>query len=169
MLKIGDHELDIDRVGPKLHQGGAVEPACDYEPFSMIVLCAQELQPELPRFRGRVVRAAFGDTIWPSVPELARAALAADLVHRELVAGGRVLVTCAAGLNRSGLVVGLVLTRTMPPEHAIALIRRARGEAALCNPTFHRIVWNAPMRPAPAPTRPPQARRGRYGRGEASR
>lgn len=63
-----------------------------------------------------------------------------DLVavtHREWKAGKRVLVRCQAGLNRSGLVMTLVLIREgYEPAEAIHLIRTHRGQAALCNRTF---------------------------------
>ena len=65
--------------------------------------------------------------------------LAVTQAHSDWKAGKRVLVRCQAGLNRSGLVMTLVLIRAgYTPEDAIALIRQQRGEAAMCNPTFER-------------------------------
>lgn len=50
---------------------------------------------------------------------------------------GRVLVHCAAGLNRSGLVVGLALIRQgWQPKEAIELMRHRRGKGVLCNWMF---------------------------------
>lgn len=67
----------------------------------------------------------------------------ADLVdivtvsHRQWKKGNRVLIRCQAGLNRSGLVMALVLIREgYSPAEAIHLIRTERGNAALCNRTF---------------------------------
>jgi hypothetical protein len=52
-------------------------------------------------------------------------------------AGGRVLVRCQVGYNRSGLVVGLVLLELgYSASAAIRLIRQARGEFALFNVHF---------------------------------
>jgi protein-tyrosine phosphatase len=49
----------------------------------------------------------------------------------------RVLVTCAQGLNRSGLVVGLtMLFHDVPLDKTIQMIRKARGEHALSNSDF---------------------------------
>lgn len=159
MIQIGRHQLDADCVADRLYQGSAIEP--DVWPvlgttFSMVVLCAEEVQPALPTLRIDVVRAGFNDTPWPTSKDLATAASAARTVGRELARGGRVLVTCAAGLNRSGLVVGLVLGQTLrkgaDPSQTMAhgdavirLIRRARGDAALGNPAFYRIVRECPL------------------------
>ncbi len=135
-------DLDFDQVSPRLYQGGKTDPDRSYGPFTMIVLCAEECQPKLPRFRGRVLRPAFDDTARPTERELARARAAALEVAKEITRGGRVLVTCAAGLNRSGLVVGLALNHVtkLTADQIITRIRAARGEHALCNPTFARIV-----------------------------
>lgn len=54
-------------------------------------------------------------------------------------AGRRVAVNCAAGLNRSGLVVGRALIELgYPPAEAIRLVRAARGPWALSNVEFAR-------------------------------
>lgn len=51
--------------------------------------------------------------------------------------GQRVLVRCAGGLNRSGLVVASALVRAgCTPDEAIAAVRAARGPWALTNPGF---------------------------------
>jgi len=50
---------------------------------------------------------------------------------------GVVLVHCQAGLNRSGLLVGLALVLDgLTPDEAIALQRERRSQAVLCNPVF---------------------------------
>ena len=59
--------------------------------------------------------------------------------HADWKAGKRVLIRCQAGLNRSGLVMALVLIREgHSPEEAVELIRATRGEIALCNDIFVR-------------------------------
>jgi hypothetical protein len=61
----------------------------------------------------------------------------ASMVH----ARKRVVVNCAAGLNRSGLIVGRALIALgYAPADAIALIRDARGPRALFNRTFERFL-----------------------------
>ena len=60
-----------------------------------------------------------------------------SVTHRQWKAGKQVLVRCQAGLNRSGLVMALVLIREgYAPDDAIDLIRERRGSSALCNRSF---------------------------------
>lgn len=134
--------LDYDLVAPRLYQGGAVDPTRSYHPFTMLVLCAEELQPLLPRFKGKLLRPGFRDCHNPSSSEIRRAREAAAAVADEVRRGGQVLVTCAMGLNRSGLVTGLALNRLtkLSPEAVIGRIRRARGEEALFNSVFRQIL-----------------------------
>jgi hypothetical protein len=49
----------------------------------------------------------------------------------------RILIRCRAGINRSGLLMGLVLTRLgFTPDEAITLMRFRRSEHVLCNASF---------------------------------
>lgn len=134
-----------NEVTERICQGSVPNAASSYYQFSMIVLCAEERQPELPRFKGRILRPAFNDTMTPSDGDIERSRQAARDVGAELMRGGRVLVTCAAGLNRSGLVTGLalVITTRMPHEEIVQRIRAARGDQALCNPTFAKMIVSA--------------------------
>lgn len=53
----------------------------------------------------------------------------------------RVLVTCAQGLNRSGLIVGLtMLFNNVPLDKTIQIIRQARGPHALSNSDFVKFL-----------------------------
>lgn len=65
---------------------------------------------------------------------------------------GPTLVHCQAGLNRSSLVVALVIMSrdgTLSGEEAIDIIREKRSPACLCNPTFEKFVkeweWVEPV------------------------
>ena len=61
------------------------------------------------------------------------------MTHTQWKSGKRTLIRCQAGLNRSGLVMALVLIREgYTAAEAIHLIRSQRGQAALCNSTFER-------------------------------
>jgi protein-tyrosine phosphatase len=60
--------------------------------------------------------------------------------HKEWVSGKKVLIRCQAGLNRSGLVMALVLIREgYTPADAVRLIRKNRSSYALCNDKF--LEW----------------------------
>ncbi len=70
----------------------------------------------------------------------------AVLAHARWTAGERVLIRCQAGVNRSGLVMALVLMLAgRSAEEAIALIRERRAPAVLSNRHFVRwLVTEAP-------------------------
>jgi hypothetical protein len=135
-------ERNFDRVSARLYQGGRVDGRYAYKPFDMIVLCSEEHQPRMSRFHGKIVRPRFDDTLYPNERETAAAFAAAKQVAGELYKGGVVLVTCSAGLNRSGLVTGLALCMgtKLHGEQIVTLIRRARGDWALGNRTFEKMV-----------------------------
>ena len=66
-----------------------------------------------------------------------------DWAFIEWQAGNRVLIRCQAGLNRSGLVTGLILLKSGKKfEDAIHLIRSQRGEFALSNNHFYEYLQN---------------------------
>ena len=117
----------------------------DLPDFDMLVLCAKELQPERVGFQRKLVRVAISDGFL-STDELSRAILGSRQVAGALAGGRRVLVTCAAGLNRSGLVTGLALglVTQMSAAQIVELVRERRAPAALGNPHFvellHRFV-----------------------------
>lgn len=59
------------------------------------------------------------------------------MAHKDWKSGKRVLIRCQAGLNRSGIVMALVLIREgYSPEEAITVMREKRSKAVLCNTHF---------------------------------
>lgn len=63
--------------------------------------------------------------------------------HRDWKKGKRVLVRCQAGINRSGLVMALILIREgHSATEAINLMRTTRGEAVLSNKHFENWLKN---------------------------
>lgn len=65
-------------------------------------------------------------------------------VYAEWRLGRRVLVRCLSGLNRSGLVVGMVLLLAgYSNAEAVALMRAKRHEHVLCNPDFEAWLLEA--------------------------
>jgi hypothetical protein len=67
---------------------------------------------------------------------------AAFLIDHTVRFGGKVIVHCTGGLNRSGVVVAEALKTGagMDGKDAVALIRRQHDEFALCNRVFERWV-----------------------------
>jgi protein-tyrosine phosphatase len=132
-------QLDASRIVRGLYQGskppvGGAVRRCD---FDLLVLCAMEYQPPAEEFPGIVVWHAPLDDAQLSRREWKLAVEAARLAAEIMRAGGRVLSTCQAGRNRSGLVSALtlhLLTRE-PGEKIVNYIQRKRN-GALTNPSF---------------------------------
>jgi hypothetical protein len=115
--------------------------------FDALVLCAEEYQPEASHFPGVVVVHApmVDDVIDLETVETASraAATVADLIRRNAVK--RVLVTCAVGRNRSGLVTGLLLHDLygIGGDALVDLIRERRPNA-LSNMSFAEFLSDLP-------------------------
>jgi hypothetical protein len=87
----------------------------------------------------------------PSIPDPVAIDDLGAAVAASVRAGRRVVVNCAAGLNRSGLVVGRALIWLgYAPADAIRLVREGRGPWALSNIEFARYLL-IECRPTTAP------------------
>jgi len=133
-------------VAPNLFQGGTDDldvihlaqtnnrPRTDL-PFDAIVTMYAWARPadwQIQEFRYGVPDASIKDI------DLDRLRQAVDFGYDRWKQGDRVLVRCQAGLNRSGLVLALILIKDgLTPQDAIARIRDNRGEDALFNRDFH--------------------------------
>jgi protein-tyrosine phosphatase len=110
--------------------------------FNALVLCAQEYQPSGNHFpKVMIIRAPFEDTV-PISKEEIETAYRAGLTTAQLIRDRRrVLVTCNQGRNRSGLVTGFALMDLgVRAEDAIVRIRKARGDDALSNDYFVKLL-----------------------------
>jgi protein-tyrosine phosphatase len=138
---------DANQIVPGLWMGQAPPPAANLPGFTMVVLTAKEYQPKSAQLNlpgVQVVHVPLPDG--PLTQQLQQAALnAAVLVANEVKAGGKVLVTCWAGANRSGLVVALALEQMgMAGPIALAKVRAQRfpnsGHVPLSNPYFVQMI-----------------------------
>lgn len=137
-------EIDANEVVPGLWVGSKLNPEVSYRRWGAIVLCADELQDRPPHFRGTLLRAPFGDSPWPTAREMQVILAAAEFVVRMRKDFCTTLVTCHAGLNRSALVAGLAMLKLGKfgdGEEVTRLLRKARGESALFNREFARLIW----------------------------
>lgn len=135
--------MSANAVTPKLWQGSVPEAGKSL-PFDLVVLCAVEHQFEgMARpfgRRARVLRCPLRDCAPLSHREVKDALRAAVEVAHAYSNGLTTVVTCAMGLNRSGLVMALSLVELgIAPNDAVAAVRRARPNA-LCNPYFVQII-----------------------------
>lgn len=135
--------VDVTRIRSGLFMGSAPNPSKQqYRQFDKIVLCAREYQPASEMFgRTGVLRVPLDDDFasYPSVEEQRLACRVASFVAHWVQQGQRVLVTCMAGRNRSGLIVATALLKLHPqitPGIAVDHIRSLRGPLALSNPKF---------------------------------
>ena len=133
-------------IAPNLFQGGTDDldvihlaqtnnrPRTDL-PFDAIVTMYAWARPadwKVQEFRYGVPDASITDI------DLDRLRQAVDFGYDRWKQGDRVLVRCQAGLNRSGLVLALILIKDgLNPAEAIARIRDNRGDDALFNRDFH--------------------------------
>ncbi len=133
-------------IAPNLFQGGTDDldvihlaqtnnrPRTDL-PFDAIVTMYAWARPadwNIQEFRYGVPDASIKDI------DLDRLRQAVDFGYDRWKQGDRVLVRCQAGLNRSGLVLALILIKDgIAPQEAINCIRDGRGPDALFNDNFH--------------------------------
>jgi len=129
-------------IADNLWQGSAPSPelmkgvGCG---FKVLVLCAEEYQPEPAHFpRQEVILSPNDDraSVPPSRAQIEQAVQSAKRVARFVASGTPVLVTCYLGLNRSGLVTALALhfLKGISGIEAIEKIQDKRGPRALSNP-----------------------------------
>jgi protein-tyrosine phosphatase len=133
--------------GGSLSQGSikdVIALSCQPHTVTTVVLCAIEDQPKVYTKNPSpltVIRVPFDDNPGFSDLELLRVfdqtfQISQDLAKRVNL-GENVMVTCHAGLNRSGLVSGLTLILLgFSAEQSIEAIRKARGPYALNNHAF---------------------------------
>lgn len=128
---------DATPVAPRLWIGSKPPFDRDMTNVDIVVLCAAELQPDRMAFHGQIVRCPIPDDVLEP-PQLRMVMQTAVATAKAIIAGKRVLVTCAQGRNRSAFVVAFALHQltTMSGEQIIAHIRKHRGETCLYNPWF---------------------------------
>jgi len=115
--------------------------------FTHLALCAEEFQFPKRQFKGlEVKRCPMIDVDNGTVINLKGAIDAANWVADSAFIGGQVLVTCAAGINRSALVTALALRLLgHEPSDAVDLIRSRRFPYCLSNDTFLKTALTLPL------------------------
>jgi protein-tyrosine phosphatase len=119
-----------------------------FQHADILVLCAEEHQAKtLKAPPGKaIIRLGFDDdTYRPIPPEAGKIFHAhAQQLGKAALSGRKLMITCAMGLNRSGLITALTLMHgyRMRPSEAIKLIRGRRSKDCLCNPMFEQWLLN---------------------------
>jgi len=134
--------LDVSQIAPKLYQGSFPDPAKRIERagFQTLVLTAAELQPDARAYGSavEVLRCRLADNPeGPTRYEWNAILTVAAAIDRRLRGGRRILVTCAQGRNRSGIVMAVVLHRlyNWSGEKCVRWIQ-SRRQDSLTNPGF---------------------------------
>lgn len=129
----------FSEIAPGLWQGGSYyyEPE-DLRQFDAVLTVngrAQRAPADVDEFQ-----CYFADSV--VLPDFERLMLGVDWAYANWANTSRkVLVRCQAGLNRSGLVVALVLYKHgWDVGEAIERIREKRSPYALCNSSFERYL-----------------------------
>jgi protein-tyrosine phosphatase len=132
---------DASAIAPRLWVGAAPPIDSTLPKVDLLALCAAEIQPERLAFQGAVLRCPIPDDALDA-EERKLVMTSSVVVARAVATGQRVLVTCAAGMNRSALVVALALHQltTMSGDQIIAHIRKHRSPKALYNQHFQKII-----------------------------
>lgn len=147
--------VEASEIVPRLWQGSKPQfgPYVANRGYDLLVLCAREYQPPADSFPGvRVIHAPNDDKpeLYPFTTESLRTAVqASGEVAQAYQEGQRVLITCAAGINRSGLVMALSLHRLFgwSGKVCIGKIRKKRprsryGTLPLSNTDFTKVLRN---------------------------
>jgi protein-tyrosine phosphatase len=144
--------INADEIVPGLWVGGFPEPWATDEIKKLrikhVVFCAREIQPDADsQYPGlNVVRAPFDDRLYMTPAEEEIALQAATFVAAAMIKGQSVLVTCAAGVNRSAFVAAVALrgVHGMCADKAINLLRKQRKPKVDCkvlsNTTFTKLL-----------------------------
>ena len=122
----------------RLAQGSAPPTIGVRLPFDVVVLAAEEYQPELSGYR-HVLHVPLDDGPPPDKVTRMRIHSAARRVADHVRLGHRVLVTCMQGRNRSGVLAGLALVELgVPSDRVVRRIQRLRN--GLTNQYFRAMV-----------------------------
>ena len=149
IIRFNSSDIDAHGIDTNLWQG-ALPPKGRFlqqAGFQMLVLCAVEHQPPAEDFPGvEVLHAPNDDADRP--PTRGELRIAMDAASRVILAlrnNRKVLVTCWAGRNRSGLVSALVLREHLEisGEAACAIVKMSRP-SALINKHFQDCLRRLP-------------------------
>lgn len=140
--------MNADQVAKNLWVGGVpTNPAAVIKDFDALVLSAKEFQDVFPVHmypNFTVIHAPLVDDK-PSSEDIVTALSAALRVYELNEEGKKVLVTCAAGVNRSAMIAALAMVIAgVKADKAIDKIRKNRkaisGATPLFNPYFVNVV-----------------------------
>jgi len=143
VVRVTETGVECSEIVPGIFQGSKPPKgrAVARAGFDVLVLCAKEYQPRPESFPG--LHTVVSVPLWDdreAGPEVLEAAMRSGrLLADRWMHGQNLLITCAMGLNRSGLVTGMTLRIAFPdvPPRLIAQRIVMKRFSALSNPRFH--------------------------------
>lgn len=134
-------KMNADQVGKNLWVGGVpTDHDAVSQNFDALVLAAKEHQHAFPAEKYpkvTVLHAPLNDAK-PTGQEQVTALRTALKVYELNKTGKKVLVTCAAGVNRSALIAGLAMVISgMPASKVVSQIRHKRHPPSGATPLFN--------------------------------
>lgn len=143
--------MDYHWIVPGIAQGSYPDPPkAAFRDFDVVVFCAEEHQPRIKPPPGKLIfKLPLDDDIYRPIPPEVHQILhqAAQSLASYHTNGKKLLITCAQGVNRSGLMTALTMAYSlrMPMRETINIIRRKRKSGdpdlyALCNPMFEQYL-----------------------------
>lgn len=154
--------IEASEIVPQLWQGSRplMGEYVAQAGFQVLVLCAREYQPPASNFPSvEVIHAPNDDDprYYPFTLDSLKGAIeASGKVAKAYLDGKNILVTCQAGLNRSGFVMALALHRIFGWNGSLCIqrVRTRRGVrndiAPLSNRDFTTVLRKLPSRPQPS-------------------
>ena len=134
-------KFDAHEVDKNLWVGATPTGDADVRGFDLVVLAAEERQPQL--YGTRVLRVPLDDAK-PSEEDVRKAWAASQIIAAARSRGANVLIACNMGINRSSWIAAMVLMRSgMTADQAIRRIRWRRKHPLLkplSNPYFVEVL-----------------------------
>lgn len=141
--------MDFTQIHGKLYQGSAPSKGdvIKTEGFDVLVLCAEEIQNIKDYNVDYIIQAPGKDTFKDLYPEdLVKWKEAAKEAANHIRSGRRVLITCQAGLNRSGIVTAMTLRElTGWSGEKCAKHVKSKRYGALFNKAFYNYLVTLPQ------------------------
>jgi len=145
-------------IVPGLWVGSLADARDSRAGFTLIVNCSRDIPFFLHNVRG--IRVPVNDAIDENDEILRHFSGSYGEIHRALAAGGKVLVHCYAGIQRSSTVAAAYLMREFgwSARKAMRFLKKKKPGAFRPKPTFSRalmyyefLVPVTPTRPRPSP------------------
>jgi hypothetical protein len=118
----------VRAIAPRLWIGPSLLPEQEITGIDLVVLCASELQPELPLFFGSILRCPLPPKTL-TFEDARRALMASVAIAQDVSHGKRVLLCCDPSMRRCSLVAALAMSHltTISTDRVLELLVKKIG------------------------------------------